>query len=136
MTDYENKSTISPEAEAVEMMDKSVDTDIDSQQRKAREQELQEWNEDRGREIAVTESVELTDAHFKVIQRLRDYYRDNGLAETGRELGDMLDETFSEQGGRKYLRTLFPKGPVAQGMRIAGLPVPGYTENGGFGTAR
>ena len=134
MTDYENKSSISQEA--AEMMDKSVDTNIGSQQRKVREKDLQEWNEDRAREIAVTEGVELTDAHFKVIQKLRDYYRDNGLAETGRELGDMLDEAFSEQGGRKYLHTLFPEGPVAQGMRIAGLPVPAYTENEGFGTAR
>ncbi len=134
MTDVENKSSIPPEA--VEMMDKSVDTDIASQQRKRREQELQEWDEERAKEIAVAEGIELTDAHFKVIQKLRDYYRDNGLAKTGRELGEMLDETFAEQGGRKYLHTLFPEGPVAQGMRIAGLPVPALTENKGFGTAR
>jgi TusE/DsrC/DsvC family sulfur relay protein len=118
------------------MMDRSVDTDIASQQRTGREQELQGWDEDRAREIAAAEGVELTDEHFKVIHKLRDYYRDNGLTETGSELGDMLDEAFSEQGGRKYLHTLFPEGPVAQGMRIAGLPVPAHTENESFGTAR
>ncbi len=135
MTDYEKKST-SPEAEAVEMMDRSVDTDIASQQRTGREQELQAWDEDRAREIASAEGLELTDAHFKVIQKLQDYYLDNGQAENGRELGDMLDEAFSEQGGREYLHTLFPEGPVAQGMRIAGLSVPTHTENESFGTAR
>jgi len=48
----------------------------------------------------------------------------------------MLDIEYAEQGGRKYLRRLFPEGPVAQGMRIAGLPVPPHTENEGFGTNR
>ena len=41
-----------------------------------------------------------------------------------RELGDMLESEFADRGGRKYLRSLFPGGPVAQGMRIAGLAVP------------
>ena len=48
----------------------------------------------------------------------------------------MLDEHYAEQGGRKYLRRLFPQGPVAQGMRIAGLPVPPHTEDEGFGISR
>jgi tRNA 2-thiouridine synthesizing protein E len=48
----------------------------------------------------------------------------------------MLDSEFADRGGRKYLRQLFPEGPVAQGMRIAGLSVPPYTEDEGFGTSR
>jgi sulfur relay (sulfurtransferase) DsrC/TusE family protein len=71
-----------------------------------------------------------------VIQRLRDYYLENGSVESGRELGDILDEAFSDQGGRQYLRRLFPQGPVTQGMRFAGLPVPAHSEDEGFGTAR
>jgi tRNA 2-thiouridine synthesizing protein E len=58
------------------------------------------------------------------------------LPKSGRELGDILDEAFSDQGGRQYLRRLFPQGPVAQGMRFAGLPIPAHSEDGGFGTAR
>jgi len=119
-----------------EFADKSVDTDIDSQQHTQRERKLQNWNEEQARGIAKEEGVELTDAHFEVIQRLRDYYLENGSVESGRELGDILDEAFSDQGGRQYLRRLFPQGPVTQGMRFAGLPVPAHSEDEGFGTAR
>jgi tRNA 2-thiouridine synthesizing protein E len=122
--------------ESVEAMDVSVDTDIDSQQRTQREQELQHWSEGLARKAATGEGVELTDAHFQVIHLLRDYYLKNGLSESGRELDDMLDNEFSSQGGRKYLHHLFPDGPVAQGMRFAGLPVPAHSEDEGFGTAR
>ena len=121
---------------AEDLTDKSVETDVDSQMHTRRERELQNWDEQQAREIAKDEDIELTDAHFEVIQRLRDYYLEHGLVESGRELGDMLDEAFSEQGGRKYLHRLFPKGPVTQGMRIAALPVPAHSEDEGFGTAR
>lgn len=84
-----------------EFADKSVDTDIGSQQHTQRERELRNWNEEQAHGIAKEEGVELTDAHFEVIQRLRDYYLENGSVEGGRELGDMLDEAFSDQGGRK-----------------------------------
>jgi tRNA 2-thiouridine synthesizing protein E len=48
----------------------------------------------------------------------------------------MLDMRFAHEGGRRWLRKLFPEGPVFQGMQIAGLPVPPHTEDAGFGTAR
>jgi TusE/DsrC/DsvC family sulfur relay protein len=122
--------------DSIEAMDVSVDTDVNSQQRTQREQELQRWSEDQARNIASEEGMELTEAHFKVIHLLRDYYLKNGLTESGRELEDMLDNEFSSEGGRKYLHKLFPDGPVAQGMRFANLPVPAHSEDGGFGTAR
>lgn len=134
MTDREK--TADKYKEAVEAMDRSVDTDIDSQQRNQREQELQRWNEDQARSIADEQGVELSEAHFKVIHTLRDYYLKNGMPESGRELEEMLDSEFSSQGGRKYLHQLFPKGPVTQGMRFGGMPVPAHTEDEGFGSAR
>lgn len=123
-------------AESDELMDVSVDTDIESQQRSQRERELQNWNEDKTREIAAKEGVEITPAHLQVINALQEYYIEHGPAQKGSELGDMLDVTFSKQGGRKYLHSLFPEGPVAQGMRFSGLPVPKSSEDEGFGTAR
>jgi TusE/DsrC/DsvC family sulfur relay protein len=123
-------------AEALKYMDVSVDTDIDSQQFTRRERELQSWDKEQARQLAREEGIELTEAHFEVIQQLRDYYLEYGYVESGRELGDMLEYEFANRGGRKYLRILFPNGPVTQGMRIAGLPVPAYSEDEGFGTAR
>lgn len=108
----------------------------DSPLRADRELDLQGWDEEKGRLCAKQEGIELTNEHLEIVHCLRDYYREHGPAKNGRELGDMLDEKFAERGGRKYLRRLFPNGPVAQGMRIAGLNVPPHTENTGFGTSR
>lgn len=116
--------------------DVSVETDVDSQQRARREHELESWSIETGRRLAVSEGLELDDERLAVVQCLRQYYLDHGPAGSGRELGDMLDEQFSEAGGRAWLRRLFPEGPVAQGQKIAGLPLPGDTEDAGFGTAR
>lgn len=123
-------------AEADELMDVSVDTDIESQQRSQREAELQNWSEEKMREMAAKENVEITLAHLQLISILQKYYVEHGPAKNGREIEDMLDEEFSTQGGRKYLHRLFPQGPVAQGMRLSGLPVPKQTEDEGFGTSR
>ena len=98
--------------------------------------DLQDWDEEQGQRNAEQEGIEMTDEHWEVVQRLRDNYLENGPSENGRELSDMLDSEFADQGGRKYLRRLFPEGPVAQGLRILGLPVPPHTEDAGFGTSR
>lgn len=97
--------------------------------------EPDDWNEERAVQHAAQEGIELTEEHWAVVYCLREYYRLNGPPEHGRELDDMLDNRFDGQGGRKYLRKLFPEGPVAQGVRIAGLPVPAHTEDAGFGTS-
>jgi tRNA 2-thiouridine synthesizing protein E len=110
--------------------------DTSSPRRADRALDLQEWDEAQGKRLADAEGIELTDPHWGVINSLRDSYLEHGLPESGREISDALDARFADRGGRKYLRRLFPQGPVAQGMRIAGLPVPAYTEDGGFGVSR
>jgi tRNA 2-thiouridine synthesizing protein E len=113
-----------------------VDTDVNSQRRTQRELELGNWSEEQAHKIAAAEDVELSPDHLRVIHRLREYYLEHGTVKSGRELGDMLNKEFASQGGRKYLHTLFPNGPVTQGMQFAGLPVPAYSEDKGFGTSR
>ena len=123
-------------AEIIQLMDKSVDTDIDSQRRTSRELDLKDWNEEQARQIASSLGIELSYAHLQVVHALREQYRQYGETRDGRQLGDFLDQAFTDMGGRKYLRRLFPDGPVKEGMLIAGLPVPLHTEDRGFGTAR
>jgi len=98
--------------------------------------ELEDWSPDEGRRIAESLGIEMSDEHWQVIETLRAYYLEHGMPESGRDLSDRLDAEFSEQGGRRHLRRLFPQGPVMQGLKIAGLPIPPYTEDEGFGVAR
>lgn len=123
-------------AEAIWSMDNSVDTDINSQQRSNREELLNKWNEEQARKIASEMGIELTESHLQVIHSLREHYLEHGESESGQQLTDMLNDTFASQGGTKYLHRFFPEGPVSQGMRIAGLPLPANTKDAGFGTAR
>jgi tRNA 2-thiouridine synthesizing protein E len=118
------------------MEDRRVDTDVDSQARTYRKQLLEGLGETHVRDMASRDGIRLTDEHLGVIECLRDYYLEFGEAKKGRDLEEMLDDIFAGHGGRKYLWHLFPNGPVTQGMRLAGLPVPPHTGDKGFGTVR
>jgi tRNA 2-thiouridine synthesizing protein E len=118
------------------MADRSVDTDVKSQERTYRKKVLDGLGEKHVHEMAGKEGIVLTDEHLGVIECLRDYFLEFGEAKKGRDLEDMLNEVFAGHGGRKYLWNLFPGGPVTQGLRIAGLPVPPHTGDKGFGTVR
>ena len=118
------------------MADRSVDTNIESQERTYRRKVLEELGKTHVDEMAGKEGIALTNEHLGVIECLRDYFLEFGEAEKGRDIEEMLNEVFAGHGGRKYLWNLFPGGPVTQGMRIAGLPVPPHTGDKGFGTVR
>jgi sulfur relay (sulfurtransferase) DsrC/TusE family protein len=46
----------------------------------------------------------------------------------------LLDREYADMGGRRYLYGLFPHGPLAQGCRLAGLPLPVGTLSASFGS--
>ena len=96
---------------------------------------LEDWNEARATSLAKDEGIELTDAHWEVIRFLRRHYETHGPVKHARQLSQALEETFGAQGGLKYLYTLLPQGPVAQGCRLAGLPAPKDSINVSFGSA-
>ena len=97
---------------------------------------LDEWSEAIAEKLAIEEGLKLTDDHWEVIRFLRDYYKNNGLADSARALLHVLEQRYQAQGGRKYLYQLFPKGPIRQSSRIAGLPVPSYSKDPSFGTSQ
>lgn len=82
-------------------------------------QEPDQWSEALAVVIAKTEDVEaLTEDHWKVIQYLRDYYKQFGIAPMIRKL--CKDTGFQ----LKYIYELFPSGPAKGACKIAGLPKP------------
>jgi TusE/DsrC/DsvC family sulfur relay protein len=77
------------------------------------------WNEEVAKDFATTEGVsELTDEHWKLINYLRNYYLQFGIA-------PMIRKLCKETGlplNRIY--ELFPSGPAKGACKLAGLPKP------------
>jgi TusE/DsrC/DsvC family sulfur relay protein len=77
------------------------------------------WNQTVAADFATSEGVpELTEAHWKVINYLRNYYLQFGIAPMIRKLcketGFKLNEIYQ----------LFPSGPAKGACKLAGLPKP------------
>ena len=82
-----------------------------------------DYSEEAVRVIAQSESIELNDDHWKVVQYLRDQYREHGQTPNFRamlkDVGELIPGCDS-----KALYDLFPLGPAKQGARVAALPKP------------
>lgn len=97
---------------------------------------LEHWSPLIAKQLALDEGIEeLTEEHWHVVYALRNIYRDNGRAANPREIMRMLEQDFVAEGGRRFLYELFPKGPISQGSRIAGVPVPPHSSDPSFGWA-
>ncbi len=93
-----------------------------------------EWSKAQARALAAEEDIELTDAHREVIHFLRGHYEQNGTSCSARPLIKALSGAFKKQGGKRYLYTLFPRGPVVQACKISGIPLPAYALDLSFGS--
>lgn len=94
------------------------------------------WSRDGAVELAKREGLELTDDHWALVRALQEYFNRNWRGPIRIQLlHDALEEKFHHKGGLKYLYTLFPGGPVAQGCRLAGLNPPPGSSDKGFGSA-
>jgi tRNA 2-thiouridine synthesizing protein E len=82
-------------------------------------QEPEKWNEGVALALAKTEGVnELTETHWKVMNYLRNYYLENGIA-------PMVRKVTKETGvNLKEIYELFPQGPANSACKWAGLPKP------------
>jgi len=82
-------------------------------------QEPELWDKDVAVELAKTEGVDdLTEEHWKVVDYLREYYLEFGVAPMIRKLckstGFKLNKIYE----------LFPSGPAKGACKVAGLPKP------------
>ena len=75
------------------------------------------------RVIALAEDIVLTDAHWEVVNFLRDQYREHGHTPNFRNMLKALAEIHPDMDS-KALYDLFPVGPAKQGPKVAGLPQP------------
>ena len=82
-------------------------------------QEPERWNDEVAKDFANSEAIaNLTEAHWKVIHYIRNYYVEFGIAPMVRKLcketGHKLNEIYK----------LFPSGPAKGACKLAGLPKP------------
>ena len=86
---------------------------------------LEEWTKEAATALAKEDDTELTEAHWEVINFLRDYYEKYQIAPMikilVKEIGKVMGP---EKGNTKYLYELYPAGPAKQACRYAGLPKP------------
>ena len=80
--------------------------------------EFDQWSDDIANALAGQIGIELTDAHWKVLNFVRDDYKAQGETPTLRRV--------SKVGGvpTKELFQLFPKKPAKKMSYIAGVPKP------------
>ena len=82
-------------------------------------QEPDKWNEKVAAALATTEGIDaLSEDHWKVMNYLRNYYLEFGVA-------PMIRKLCKETGfPLKAIYELFPSGPAKGACKLAGLPKP------------
>ena len=86
---------------------------------------LEDWTKEIAEIFAKEDELDLTDAHWEVINFLRDYYEKYQIAPMIKILVKEIGKSMGkEKGNTKYLYELYPAGPAKQACRFAGLPKP------------
>lgn len=86
---------------------------------------LQDWSPAVAEQIAAGEGIDLGEAHWELIDLLRDYYREFDSSPAMRPLVNYCKVKLGPDKGRSaYLMSLFPGSPAKLGSKIAGLPKP------------
>jgi tRNA 2-thiouridine synthesizing protein E len=86
---------------------------------------LDDWSPEVAALIAEREGIELTDAHWEIIELLREFYRRFEASPANRALVKFTGLELGPEKGRSiYLMALFPGSPAKIGSKIAGLPKP------------
>ena len=82
-----------------------------------------DYSEEAVQVIAAADGITLTDAHWEVVNYIRDQYREHGHTPNFRNMLKGFSEIHPGVES-KYLYDLFPLGPAKQAAKVAGLPQP------------
>ena len=91
------------------------------------------WTKETAEAIAAEEGIHLQDDHWEVIRVLQAVHAEDQTMPL-RLTSDALEAHFADKGGRRYLFSILPGGPVMQGCRLAGLIQPQGSSDNSFGT--
>ena len=88
-------------------------------------QHLADWSEKTAQQLAASENIELSAAHWEIIYLLKEFYQRFELAPPMRPLVKYIAQNLGKEKGRSiYLMQLFPPSPARVASKIAGLPRP------------
>ncbi|WP_057831153.1 TusE/DsrC/DsvC family sulfur relay protein [Colwellia sp. TT2012] len=83
------------------------------------------WQRELALVMANHDDFELTDAHWEVINFVREFYLTYNTSPAIRALTKAMKAEFgAEKASSRYLYKLFPEGPAKQATKYAGLPKP------------
>jgi tRNA 2-thiouridine synthesizing protein E len=84
-----------------------------------------DWSHDAAVLLARQAGIELTDAHWEVIELVRQFYCTFELSPSMRPLSKYIRARLGpDKAGSIYLMGLFPGSPATLAAKIAGLPKP------------
>lgn len=86
---------------------------------------LSDWSAAAASDLAASENVVLTDAHWEMIYLLQNFYREFQISPSMRALVKYTAlKLGKDKGNSIYLLELFPPSPARVASKIAGLPRP------------
>ncbi|MEP4148090.1 MAG: TusE/DsrC/DsvC family sulfur relay protein [Halioglobus sp.] len=86
---------------------------------------LDDWSPEVATLIAASEDIDLTPAHWEILNLLRNYYAEYDASPAMRPLVKYCALKLGTDKGKSiYLLGLFPGSPAKIGSKIAGLPKP------------
>jgi len=107
----------------VEVNGRNIETDVQGFL-----QHMDEWSEDFTKELAEQDGIKLYNDHWELIYYFREYYDDNMTSPTMHTLVHDFggkDKSHHEQKAyEKHIYSLFPRDPVHEICKLAGLPLP------------
>ncbi len=88
-------------------------------------EQLSDWQPEVAEQIAKKEGLELTEAHWEIINLLRRFYQEFELSPAMRPLVKYIGLNMGKEKAKSiYLMQLFGESPAKMTSKLAGLPKP------------